>query len=94
MLRLSRSELYELVWENPLNRIAAAYRVDAIGLAKTCDEYDVPRPPPGYWQKLEYGKPVQQPPLDSGDFAFDEVVIVSERRSTKELYRIRHYSTG
>lgn len=76
MLQINRSELYTLVWDKPLKRIAESYGVDAIRLANACDEFDIPRPLPGYWQKIEYGKPVEQPALENHRFRPDEPVTV------------------
>jgi len=34
-----------------------------VGLAKVCRRYDIPRPPPGYWAKLQAGNKVERPQL-------------------------------
>lgn len=70
-----------------MNRIAAAYAVDAIRLANTCDEYDIPRPPLGYWQKLQYGKPVERPTLGNGRFPMSESVVVYTGRASRQTIR-------
>lgn len=56
--RVSREELYALVWQRPINRLAAEFGITGGGLAKICNMLDVPYPPPGYWNKKEAGKPV------------------------------------
>ena len=56
--RLTREELYALVWERPMNRLAAEFGISDTGLAKICRKLDVPYPPRGYWAKKEAGKPV------------------------------------
>jgi hypothetical protein len=62
-ISLSREELYRRVWETPISKLAKEYGVSDVGLAKTCRRHYVPRPPRGYWAKLEHGKPVHQLPL-------------------------------
>src|ERR1043165_7270457 len=56
--RVTRSELYALVWQRPLSRLAEEFGITRNGLAKICERLDVPCPPRGYWAKKEAGKPV------------------------------------
>lgn len=63
MLKLTRKELYDLVWSKPMTEIAATYRLRDIHIAKACDKNDIPRPPAGYWQKRAFNKPVARPRL-------------------------------
>ena len=56
--RISREELYRLVWETPVSRLATEFGLSGNGLAKICDRLEVPYPPRGYWAKKEAGKPV------------------------------------
>jgi hypothetical protein len=67
-LILSRRRLFELVWERPMTDLAQQFGVRARHLARACDRHDVPRPNPGYWQKLAYGKPLRREQLDEGRF--------------------------
>jgi hypothetical protein len=56
--RVSREELYVLVWKTPMSRLGAEFGITGNGLAKMCDRLEVPYPPRGYWAKKEAGKPV------------------------------------
>jgi hypothetical protein len=56
--RVSRAELYALVWQTPMSRLAVEFGITGNGLAKICDRLAVPYPPRGYWAKKEAGKPV------------------------------------
>jgi hypothetical protein len=56
--RLSREELYALVWKIPINRLAKEFGITGTGLVKICDRLEVPYPPLGYWARKEAGKPV------------------------------------
>lgn len=60
MITFTRNELFDLVWAKPIRLIAAELGVNAVRLAKTCDEHNIPRPMAGYWQKLEHGKPTER----------------------------------
>ncbi|MCF1449829.1 hypothetical protein FS815_23865 [Agrobacterium vitis] len=78
MITFTREQLYELVWAKPMRNIAADYGVNAIELAKKCDEHDIPRPKAGYWQKLEHGKPTERASLEK-DISADYDLIKMRR---------------
>ena len=59
----TREQLYELVWSEPISRIAPRYGVSDVAIAKICRKLDVPRPPRGYWAKLAHNKRVKKTPL-------------------------------
>lgn len=56
---LTRDELYKLVWETPMSRLASGFGLSGNGLAKICRRLDIPYPPRGYWAKLAAGKKVK-----------------------------------
>lgn len=55
--QLTRQELYELVWSEPMRTLAKRYGISDVGLAKACRRHRIPRPHRGYWQQKEHGKP-------------------------------------
>ena len=61
--RITRAELYEKVWSEPMVKIAKEFGISDRGLAKTCKRLEVPVPPRGYWAKLQAGKRVSKLPL-------------------------------
>lgn len=52
-IRLSRSELADAVWSEPLAQIAARVGMTANGLGKLCDRIDIPRPTRTFWNLSE-----------------------------------------
>ncbi|WP_321968628.1 hypothetical protein [Paraburkholderia tropica] len=52
---VTREKLYELVWSEPMLKIAARYGVSSSYLARVCTRLRVPRPARGYWAKLAAG---------------------------------------
>lgn len=62
-LPITRDRLYDLVWSEPMLRVAERFEVSSSYMARVCKELDVPRPPRGYWAKLAAGKKTHQPPL-------------------------------
>lgn len=61
--RFARGELYALVWDRPMTRLAAEFALSDVALHKICRKHDIPTPPLGYWAKKQHGKPVRQTPL-------------------------------
>jgi hypothetical protein len=61
--QVTREDLYEQVWREPMLRVAERHGVSSSFLARVCTVMNVPRPPRGYWAKLEFGKAEPQPPL-------------------------------
>lgn len=69
MATLSRNELYERVWTDPVRTVAETFEVSDVWLKKCCAQADIPVPERGYWTKLKAGKPVirvQLPPRGPG----------------------------
>lgn len=67
---MTRPELYELVWKDPVTHVAKRFGVSDVALRKTCVKHNIPDPPLGYWAKLAFGKKVSQPalpPLKDGE---------------------------
>jgi hypothetical protein len=61
---LTREELYDLVWKEPMLRIGERMGVSSSYVARVCTDLRVPRPPRGYWAQLEFGKvPPERPAL-------------------------------
>jgi len=61
--RLSRIELYELVWSEPMRSLARKFNVSDVRLGKICRQEDIPLPGVGYWAKRAAGKSVMLPPM-------------------------------
>jgi len=66
-VKIKRSELYQQVWEQPMMRLAKNYGISDVGLAKICRKHDIPRPPRGYWAKIQSGRKPKQIPLPEKD---------------------------
>ena len=57
-IKLTRKELYDLVWSEPLSRLAKKYNISDNGLRKICKRMNIPIPAMGHWQKIQYNKKV------------------------------------
>lgn len=73
---LTRQQLYELVWAEPIRTVALRFGVSDVGLAKACRRAGIPTPPRGYWAKLQHNKATdRRPPLPRRPDLADEVVV-------------------
>ena len=50
-MELTRAELFERIWSEPMGAVAARYGLTGNGLAKICDRLDIPRPPRSHWTR-------------------------------------------
>ena len=75
--KLTREELYNLVWQTPMQHVAAQYGITGNGVAKICDRLNVPYPYRGYWAKKAAKKPVKQLPLPATKFSTPTDVTIA-----------------
>lgn len=62
MMQYNREDLYQQVWQEPMQILARRYGVSDVALAKTCRKLLVPLPGRGYWAKKAAGKRVPPRP--------------------------------
>ena len=61
--RISREQLYEEVWAEPMTTVALKYEVSSSFMARICTRLKVPRPQRGYWAMYATGKRPKRQPL-------------------------------
>lgn len=64
-MKLTRKELYDLVWSEPMTTVCKRFGISDNGLRKHCKSMNIPTPPLGYWAKLQSQKEVEIIPLPS-----------------------------
>lgn len=74
---LSRRQLYDLVWSEPMQRLAKQIGISDVALAKSCRKIDVPVPERGYWNKLHAGKRVHRVELSPADLGTAKGIEIS-----------------
>lgn len=60
---LSREALYIRIWETPTVKLAKEFGISDVAVGKICRRLEVPKPPLGYWRKVETGYKKKIPPL-------------------------------
>ncbi|HEY3382629.1 MAG TPA: hypothetical protein VGK32_12720 [Vicinamibacterales bacterium] len=56
MRRFDRKTLYEEIWAEPAEKVAARYGLSGVAIAKVCRWLKIPKPPRGYWAKKAAGQ--------------------------------------
>lgn len=60
---ISREALYDLVWAEPMLRVAERFKVSSSYMARVCTVMNVPRPVAGYWGMHAVGRAPAKPDL-------------------------------
>jgi hypothetical protein len=83
---LTRAEVYQLVWSEPLRTLSKRFGISDVALAKRCRAANIPLPGLGYWAKKEAGKPVFQPALPQRGLGQSDLLEIGpdQRRSYAE----------
>jgi hypothetical protein len=75
--RLSRKELYDLVWSEPPRTLSSRFGISDVALKKTCARSEIPTPERGYWAKKDAGKPTFQVELPIRPPGMDDQVLIA-----------------
>jgi hypothetical protein len=65
-LTLTRKELYDLVWSEPMTKLADRFGLSDVGLKKKCRKLNIPVPSRGYWARKQVGQKPSVIPLPKG----------------------------
>lgn len=57
-IKLTREELYNLVWSESLLSLSKKYVISDVGLRKKCKKLEIPLPDLGYWASIQFGKKI------------------------------------
>lgn len=74
----TRQELYDLVWSEPMKKLAPRFSISDVALAKACRRADIPVPERGYWARLQAGKAIIKRPLAPRDLGMSDGVSIGE----------------
>jgi hypothetical protein len=86
---VTREQLYELVWSEPMQKLAKQIGISDVAIAKHCRKSEIPVPERGYWNKLQAGKPVEQIALPPGDLGTLSRITMSGNLSAELRARIK-----
>jgi hypothetical protein len=81
-MKITRQELYSLVWAEPMTTICKRYGLSDNGLRKHCKNMNIPTPPSGYWSKLKHGKKTEIIPLPKEFSKSKQSTVLIEKEIT------------
>ncbi|GMN11502.1 hypothetical protein MTsPCn9_26200 [Croceitalea sp. MTPC9] len=56
----TRQELFDLVWNEPLSKLATKFNIETQYLKDICLENNIPLPTRGYWSKVRFNKEIEK----------------------------------
>lgn len=71
---LTRQQLYDLVWSEPITTIVTRFGISNVAFAKACKRHEIPVPPRGYWAKVQSGHKAQKQPLPERGLGMPEII--------------------
>jgi hypothetical protein len=84
--RISREELFEMVWTEPFVSLSKKFEISDVGLRKICKRFNIPLPKRGHWQRLRAGKADPKPLLPIADSNHDILLEEVERPLGQKIY--------
>lgn len=74
MPTITRRQLHELVWSEPLDAVSRSLGLPVVRLRSLCRSNDIDLPPPGYWAKVAAGAPAKRRALRADVLSAEETV--------------------
>lgn len=85
-MKITRTELYEMVWAKPITRLAKEFGLSDVGFAKICRKHNIPLPERGYWARLNAGHSVPKTPFPNPKN--DETIVIEKRDPISEEIKV------
>lgn len=60
---ITRQELFELVWQEPLSKLSKRLGINLHRIVKICEKYEIPHPSSGHWSLVSWGEVPARPGL-------------------------------
>ena len=90
IVKVTREELYRMVWSKPVTKWAAEFGLSDVGFAKICKKMKVPVPRRGYWAMIKKGIKPALPGLKSVHDPNNMVIEIKKRLPKLNSKKIRH----
>lgn len=88
-ITVTRKDLYDLVWSEPMLSLSKRYKISDNGLRKICKRMNIPLPKAGHWMKQQFGKKVRIIPFPEsfeGEVTFTlSLRTADEKKNTESL---------
>lgn len=81
-MEITRSDLFNQIWSEPMGTVATRYGITGNGLAKICDRLNIPRPSRSHWTRNAETRELQ-PKLPPAPVGLAEKFAVGTRQSRR-----------
>lgn len=86
MTTLSRQDLFDKVWSQPVTKVAAELGLSDTAVRKMCDRHDIPVPSRGYWAQVAAGKTFPRPHLrPAKNASLESITFVGAAQPSPEI---------
>lgn len=89
-ITLTRQELYDRVWAEPVDTLAKEFGLSNAGLGKACRRRNIPVPPRGYWARKAAGHKMRQLPLPPSKNGDETVILQGSPRPAPSTEAASH----
>nr|WP_160603389.1 TetR/AcrR family transcriptional regulator [Pontixanthobacter aquaemixtae]MXO89877.1 TetR/AcrR family transcriptional regulator [Pontixanthobacter aquaemixtae] len=79
-MELTRAKLFDLIWSEPIGKVAERFGMTGNGLAKICDRLNIPRPGRSHWTRAAERRD-SQPDLPPPPIGLSEIVAFGKRQT-------------
>jgi len=80
-MTVTRQELYDRVWAEPIDKLCKDFGISSVGLGKACRRHRIPVPPRGYWQRKAAGYADSRPALPKFTEGSEIIALLGSPRS-------------
>ena len=95
-MKISRNELYNLIWTSKLKGAAEKLRIKSSDLSKICKNNDIPTPTSHYWIQLALGRPASKPflPNPENNYSIEINELLKEPSQPKRDSKSKSFNSG
>lgn len=76
---LTRQQLYDMIWERAVSKVAPELGISDVALRKQCVKHAIPLPDATYWGRLHAGRPVKRKPLGVAPKGVSDRIVIDAR---------------
>lgn len=90
---ISREELYELIWKEPIAVFTRKNEISEYALRKACKVMKIPTPKAGYWENIRLGKKISRLSLSQDPAVISYITLSSIKKAGTNTPRQKNQQT-
>eukprot|EP01037_Dinobryon_pediforme_P018816 gene18816-19127_t len=73
---LTRQQLYDMIWERAVSKVAPELGISDVALRKQCVKHVIPLPDATYWGRLHAERPIKRTPLGAAPKGVSDRIVI------------------